>query len=243
MVDRGNLIAYLLHEMPETERDAFAERWFSDPELYRQLQMAEADLLDAYVRGTLSRTQRAQVDRYLLGSEHQRGKLAFARGLKGVLPERRRTVAHWAGLAAAAVLIMLAGATVWLGLRNVALQREIAELRRPQPVSGGVYAVELGSGTLRGPGSRMSVSLPAGASLVQIELELEPGQEQETYSATVLRAGQTVWTEAPLHSEQRGHGFLVSLWMPRKVLTPGSYTIRLAVNDRAAAYYSFIVPR
>lgn len=242
MVDRADLNAYLLHEMPETERNAFAERWFTEPDLYQELQMAEADLLDAYARGSLSRSQRIRVERYLLASEHQSDKLAFARGLKTALPEPRRGTLTFAAFAAAAAMIfVLAGTAAWLGFRNRDLTQQIAVLRRPVPVSGGVYAVELSSGTLRGPAPQISVTLPHGTSLVRMELELEPGQEQETYSATVLRAGQIVWAEAPLHSERRGQGFLVKMWMPEKVLTPGSYTIRLAVGDRPAAYYAFIV--
>ena len=49
------MIAYLLHEMPEAERTAFAERWFNEPELYERVQMAEAELLDEFARGNVSR--------------------------------------------------------------------------------------------------------------------------------------------------------------------------------------------
>ena len=48
---RNDPIAYLWNEMPEPKRAAFAERWFTDAELYERLRMAEAELLDHYVRG------------------------------------------------------------------------------------------------------------------------------------------------------------------------------------------------
>ncbi len=51
MVNRDQLIAYLLHQMAEDEREAFSERCFLEPGLREDLQMAEADLLDAYARG------------------------------------------------------------------------------------------------------------------------------------------------------------------------------------------------
>ncbi|HLJ45698.1 MAG TPA: hypothetical protein VKU01_06815 [Bryobacteraceae bacterium] len=240
MVDRANLIAYLLHEMPESERHAFAERCFSDPEFYEALQMAEADLLDSYVRGTLSRSQGARVERYLLASDHQREKLAFARGLRAVLPAPRRRAFPVRAISAAAAIVVLAGALLWLGLRNRTLEHQIAELRQPRPVAGGVYSVFLGSGTLRGAESATELR-PSGAALVRMELELEPGQEQQVYSATILRAGETVWTEAPLKPEHRGQGFLVLLWVPQGVLSPGNYTARLDAHGHAVGYYSFKV--
>jgi hypothetical protein len=86
MVDRGQLIRYLLHQMPEEERAALAEQWFTAPEFHEELEQTEAELLDAYVRGELAVEERRQVEAYLLGSESQRSKLVFARALRVALP-------------------------------------------------------------------------------------------------------------------------------------------------------------
>ena len=50
MVNRDPVIAYLLHEMAEDEREAFGERWFVEPKLREDLQLAEADLNPIFVR-------------------------------------------------------------------------------------------------------------------------------------------------------------------------------------------------
>jgi hypothetical protein len=87
MVNRDQLIAYLLHQIPEHEREAFSERWFTDAELCEELRMAEADLLDTYARGKASGEQRALIERWLLGSSTQEQKLDFARALAAALPQ------------------------------------------------------------------------------------------------------------------------------------------------------------
>ena len=76
-MNRDDLIAYLLHKLPESERDAFEDRWVEDPSLYQQLRDAEAELLDAYAKNSLSPADRERVAKYLLDSSVQRGKLLF----------------------------------------------------------------------------------------------------------------------------------------------------------------------
>ena len=87
MVNRDQVIAYLLHQMAEDEREVFSERCFVEPGLREDLQMAEADLLDAYARGKAKGEDRKQIERWLLGSSVQRQKLDFAQALATVLPD------------------------------------------------------------------------------------------------------------------------------------------------------------
>src|SRR5271163_942535 len=144
MVNRDDLIAYLLHQMPEPERLDFAERWFADRELSEQLSIAESELLDAYVRGELPRERRAQVERFLLNSDEQRRKLEFTAALHGVLPVERREPIPWLALCAAAMLVVMIGVVVWVGRQNRELHREVATLQRAaRPVPGGVYSAAL----------------------------------------------------------------------------------------------------
>jgi hypothetical protein len=242
MVNRDDLIAYLLHEMPEAERTAFAEHWFTEPDTYERLQMAEADLLDSYARGTVSSRQRDQIERHLLSSKVQREKLRFAGALSATLPAPRRTHITWAALTAAAVVVALFGTALWLGLQNVSLRKQLANAQHEvQPPSSGVYAVLLPSGTLRGSAPGVSFQLPSKTDLLRLELELEQGGEGETYSASLSNAGNTIWTEAPIHPEPRGKAWVAPVWIPAKILGPGNYTVRLEVRGNAAAYYNFAI--
>src|SRR5271168_4413903 len=108
------MIAYLLHKLPEAERDAFEDRWMEDSELYEQLQDAEAELLDAYAAGTLSAGDRELVTKHLLGSPAQEQKLRFARKLHDAFPKPARS-ANWRWIAVAAALLLLVGSASWLG--------------------------------------------------------------------------------------------------------------------------------
>jgi hypothetical protein len=238
------MIAYLLHQMPEAERDAFAERWFAEPELYEQLQMAEAELLDNCARGKVSREERRLIERYLMGSEVQQRKMAFAAALHAALPRPKEARVPWTAVAAAALVLSLGG-SLWLGLQNRKLQTDIAQLQHaPQAVADSVYSIGIPSDTLRGP-SDNAVRLPAGIRLLKVELELPPGGETGVYSATLLAGDRAVWSEGPVRAETHGSTAVATLWIPAQdeILGPGDHTVRLDAAGRPFASYRFSITR
>jgi hypothetical protein len=235
MVNRDQVIAYLLHQMAEDEREAFSERCFVEPGLREDLQMAEADLLDAYARGKAKGEERKQIERWLLGSSVQRQKLDFAQALATVLPDAAPRRIPWGLLGAvAAGLVLLAGLALSI-LHNRQLERELARVEAPaRPLPGTAFAVLLPAETLRS-GAGISVTLPPGADVVHLELGLEAGQQQDFDSAVVSVSGRAVWRQQPVSA--------ASLWIPAKLLGPGNYTVRLDSNGTPVAYYSFTVLR
>jgi hypothetical protein len=238
------MIAYLLNDMPEAARAAFVERWFTEPDLYEQLQMAEADLLDEYARGTLSSKQRRQVEQFLLGSDTQRRKLEFAAALRAALPPPQRVRLPWASIAAAAV-VFSAGLSLWLGLQNRKLHSDVSRLEasvRPQSGSS-VYTLDVPADALRGESPQSTARLAPEARVLQLELELRPGDEAQTFSATVTAGGRTVWTEGPVHPEALSAGYLARVWIPTAMLAPGTYTVSLASSGHPVAYYRFALTR
>jgi hypothetical protein len=240
MVNRDDLNAYLLHEMPEAEREAFAERWFADPDLYEQLRMAEADLLDAYARGEASLRQREQIERYLLDSKAQREKLAFARALHRALPGPARSAGpRWRVMAAAVAALACGAVGAWVARDNFTPRRETARVARPDAAN--VYTVTLASDTLRGASPEPALHVPPGTALVRLEVELDSDDDGKGCSATISRAGTVVWTEAPLQPELRGGVSVLDVWTPARVLTPGNYSLKLQADGRALAYYEFAV--
>ncbi|HTR38883.1 MAG TPA: hypothetical protein VMH80_23415 [Bryobacteraceae bacterium] len=243
MVNRDEVIEYLLHEMPEAERTAFAERWFNEPELYESVRMAESGLLDDYVRHKVSRTQRRRIEQYLLGSEAQRRKLAFAAALCAALPQTKRWHMPWAAIAVAIVVAFAAG-SAWLGIQNRQLRREVASLQSRAPLaSGGLFTTQLPADTVRGVSTPNSIRLAAGASMLRLELELRPGDEQNVYTAAVSAGGRIVWSEAPVTAESRGTAILAPVWIPAGVLAAGDHTIELDVAGKPVAFYRFTVIR
>ncbi len=204
MVNRDDMIAYLLHQMPDAERTAFAERWFTEPELYEQLQMLEAELLDDYAHGKVSRSQHRRIERYLLSSEFQQRKMAFAVALQEALPQPKVLRVPWTAIVAA-VLVVSLGMSLWLGLQNRKLQKEVARLERApltqsiaQAKPDGVYTVALPADTLRGASTENAVRLPAGIGVLRLELELPRGEKRMADSATLLAGSQTLWSEGQL---------------------------------------------
>jgi hypothetical protein len=243
-MSRDDLNAYLLHTMPEDERAALAERWMTDPDLYGQLCASEADLLDAYVRNQVSPGERALIEQHLLGSDSQRRKLAFAAALRTALPAAERRWPAWVLPAVAAAMVALVAAAGWFGQQNHRLRREVAGLRAQPlpPPAGNVYATSLPLNGVRGAADERRVTIPTGAEMVRLDLELEPGDESATYSATIsaLSTGDgIVWREEPVRPIPRGTAFVAPVWIPATVLVPGRYEVALTTGGKAIAYYPF----
>jgi hypothetical protein len=254
MVNRDQVIAYLLHEMPEDEREAFAERWFVEPELSEELRTVEADLLDAYARGTALGEQRKQIERWLLGSATQRRKLDFAQALAAAIPAAvhqttpRRGI-PWAALGAVAAGLALLASLATSIVRNRNLENELARTEargrsqvQARPLTGGVYAILLPADTLRS-NAGISISLPKGADVLHLELGLDASQARDFDSAVVSISGRVVWRQQPVSVEGASPAIRASLWIPASLLGSGNYTVRLESGGAPTAYYSFTVMR
>src|SRR5260370_390672 len=77
--------AYLLGRLPEQEQTRLEDRAFRDPEFKQHVQAVEKDLIDEYVRGELSDSDREQFKARFLSSTRRRQKVAFARAFTGVV--------------------------------------------------------------------------------------------------------------------------------------------------------------
>lgn len=246
MVNREQLIAYLLHQMPESDRDTMAERWFTEPDVREVLRAVEAELLDGYARGTIAPEQRKQVEQWLLASPEQREKLDFARALATTFPNASHRRAPWTALAAAAAVILLA-ALAFLTVRNRQLEAAIAALRsqsravQVEPFSGGVYAVYFPGGALRS-GAGNSLRVPRGAAVVHLQLGLE--ESRRPFDAAVVSvAGHDLWRQQPVMVEGTGEAARASLWIPAALLMTGDYTVKLESGSSPATYFTFRVER
>lgn len=232
--------AYLLHKLPEDQRDALEDRWVEDSALYEQLRNAEVDLLDAYARGELSPADRERVSKYLLASPIQRRKLLFARTLRDTFPAPARRSIAWRGIASAAAIVLLAGSAAWLAWQNAAMRRELAATPAPRPSAESVYVAEARMDTTRGAAPSITqVRLPAGSQILRLDLEIAPGDEAQVLSASVGRDGRAVWSEEPIRAERRSFGFVASVWVPAAALAPGEYEIKLSAGGALVDYYRF----
>lgn len=72
---------YLLHELGEEEQDRLEERFLTDKEFGRLLAIAEADLIDDFVAGTLSESESERFRKHFLTTPARLEKLKFAMAL------------------------------------------------------------------------------------------------------------------------------------------------------------------
>src|SRR5262249_18595677 len=85
MMDCQTFKAYILGTMLEADRLALAERYFADDELFDQLLVVEADLLNQYVCGRLGPEERTRFERYLQYIPDRQHKIGVASALMRVV--------------------------------------------------------------------------------------------------------------------------------------------------------------
>ena len=84
---------YLLGTAPPEERAEVEHAYLSDPDQFEELNEAENDLIDAYVRGRLSAGDRKEFEKYYLSSQQRRERVQFAAALAEVSREAKQSKA------------------------------------------------------------------------------------------------------------------------------------------------------
>jgi hypothetical protein len=144
-IDEVMLQKYLFGTLSEQEQVQVEDRAFADSEYLEAIEAAEADLIDAYVRGELSPADRRQFEARFFLSPQRRSKVEFARTLARVAtesqivplaPERPSmwqsfiaVVRAWnpaMQIAAVAAVLLLVASVSWLGIQNVAMRSRMA---------------------------------------------------------------------------------------------------------------------
>lgn len=147
-IDEVLLQKYLLGKLSEQEQVRIEDRSFTDPAYLGTLEAAEADLIDAYVRGELSEHDRRQFERLFLTSRQRRNKVEFAKALATVSAEStppefpaQEHQSVWQAFvnllrvsnpalrfaAGMAALVLVAGMS-WLAVQNIGMRSRMAAL-------------------------------------------------------------------------------------------------------------------
>ena len=140
------LFKYLLGNLSEEEQVRIEDRAFADADYRVVLEATEADLIDAYVRGELSASERRAFEQRFLVSPQRRKKVTFARDLFRVTAEAKAVeslsptrLSAWQALvrlfrgwnpalqfaAGLAAVIFVVGAS-WLTVENSAMRSRVA---------------------------------------------------------------------------------------------------------------------
>src|SRR5215470_17454705 len=92
-IEETVVVRYLLGDLPEEAQIQVEDRAFSDPEYLRLIEAVEADLIDSYVQGEMSSSERRQFESRFLVSPQRRKKVEFARALARVATESKLVAA------------------------------------------------------------------------------------------------------------------------------------------------------
>ena len=202
-VERGLAERYVLGDLSDPEREAFEEHFFDCPECAREVRLC-AEVL-ANVRA-LVRERESGPRGWMVRVLHSP---ALAR----------------AAIAASVVLLAL---TFYLGrVRLPALERQLAELRAPQP-----YAAYFVRPVVRG--EEQKLTLPAGARFLGLAADLPPGAAYSAYHCELRDDGgrtvASVVVPAPPDPAAPVH-----LLAPRSALRSGRYTLIVSGADPGRA--------
>src|SRR5882724_8893044 len=135
---------YLLATLPAEKRTRIEDEYFADADRFEELVCAENDLIDSYVRGTLSDVEKRQFEQHYGKRPERHARIDFAKVLSEAVHSGRDSIAankaspwrsflsyltirqpqlQWA-LASATVLLI---GVLLLGLQNYRLSRALQE--------------------------------------------------------------------------------------------------------------------
>jgi hypothetical protein len=143
-INRQIMIDYLLGTIPDEDQVNLAERFSTDEELFDQLKVVEADLVDQYVNGQLGPEEARRLEAYLHHLPGGRHKIGVAQALMKIRAEKQSAPATelqpnawWRAMflpagrtqlplaySLVAVLIVLVIGVVWLVNQNRRLHQQ-----------------------------------------------------------------------------------------------------------------------
>jgi hypothetical protein len=225
------IIEYLLGELPEAESSLMEEQYLASQDTFRQMQEIEAELHDAYARGSLSRERRLRFEQQLLATPRQLQRLEFSRAMIQAQSSSRRPLV-WTSLPKPAILAIGIAAmlTIAIGVWWTTSQKLRVQVAQPAIESRSpiVVVATLVPGATRAAGEEFTIKLPANADVLRLTAGLER-DSHPSYNA-VLRTPEGVesWRNSDLHSQLNAAAPSVILDIPATSLVSGHYALTLS---------------
>ena len=241
--------AYLLDELPEHEAIQFEEECFSQPEWPKvELESAEDDLIQAYIKKELSSERRRRFEEHYLTTAARIEKVLIAGSALRVICQRKptwteRVLGFLKSLASSPQAAVPRFATILMavGLASTVLW---FSLRTTPPRTFAHINLAISHDNRAAGGSTQKVSVPLAEDALRISLALpEPVTPGATYR--VQWEGKTGPIE-DLAVENPGAN-PISVIIPAGKLTPGQYTLKLfrknpdGTEERVQGNYLFNV--
>ena len=251
---------YLLGQLPEQTLRQVEERLFIDNTYLDRVELAEDDLVEAYV-SELSSAEREQFETHFLHTPERRRRLQLTRTLREVSSEAGssrpiRAIAPWLAVAASlAIVISLAGYvglrrdkhwTEQLGVRDariaelenqLKLERGQHKIAENKPMTGlPSYVLEPAIIARDSEDNRKAPSISPATTGVQLFLNLEVSGKAPYKSYRVVletSEGKQVWSGDKLEAVRTAAaGHVLVLVLPGTALQPAEY--RITVSGRTA---------
>lgn len=228
---------YLLGSLPDERRLLLEERLLTDDELFEELEVAEDELIDRYLGGGLSPSDRESFEAHFLLPAERRRKLRFAAALRNYIasaegvgearpaerPSRLWFLPAWLG-ARPATRAFAAAALVIIATASYVAYRSGLSPSRP---TGEVLTVVLTPGLVRDAGETAKIVVAPGVGRIRLRPQLE-ADEHASYGATLhTAAGRAVLTRDGLKAEASGGAKTVALDVPVDLLPPDDYRLKL----------------
>ena len=241
--------SYLLGTLEADRRVKLEERLLCEPEVYEELLVVEEELIDQYLAGELSGSERQQFEGYFLITAERQKNLRFGKLLKRYVDSHPQlaankeippvvrmvetsapakssfnfsaSLANRPALAFSAFLVAVLGITflVWLAARK---SEQGAQELAPPPL-----VVTLAPGSLRSTGAPHDVDVRPRGVDVRLQLELSRSTFVK-YRSQLLRESEPLQTTDELKAEAKGNQHIVPLTVPKEILSPGNYQVRLS---------------
>ena len=245
--DKEEQRSYLLGVLDSDRKTQFEERILCAPETYEELLIAEEELIDQYVAGGLSESERQQFETHFLITAERQKNLRFGQLLKryvsshhveksapakqcfmfSLLPGSARPVMAFS---IAGVVLLGVALLGWFGYRRPPMA---------QPNIEPVVVVSLA------PAAALHVNVPPKGYNLKLELELA-NPNFRNYKSELFRENTPVQTRDELKMENKGKQYFVPLTITGEMLSPGDYEVKLSGvsesgGDEFIEKYSFRV--
>ncbi|HET6975096.1 MAG TPA: hypothetical protein VFI24_02150 [Pyrinomonadaceae bacterium] len=239
-IEREEMRSYLLGTVDGDRRTQVEERILFEPSVYEELLVVEEELIDQYVAGDLSASEKQQFETHFLITAERQKNLRFGKLLRKYAeahPEpTRRTFAIpvelpqlqtsflgtpqrksafvlvWAAFLG--IIITIVGVTGGFNIRREATN-----------VSQQIPRVVI---TLTPEGvASQRVNVPPKGSEVKLELELA-NPKFRNYKSELFRENQSLQVSDALRIEAKGDQSVIPFTITSEMLSPGDYQVKLS---------------
>jgi hypothetical protein len=235
---------YLLGILPVELRLDLEERILTERQVYEELLIAEDELIDQYIAGSLDEKELKSFESNFLITVERQQKVRFGRvfrryvnsepavatpeGSTNELSDSWRLLSTFAlnsrGFRRNPLLAFCLTVTVILGACATAylVYQGIGSQQPPQRI----LAVALVSGSTRSEGTVQRVPAPPAGAAIKFQLEFKAG-DYHHYKAELFKENESLKTIDKLAPEAKEDHEFVSVTVPGELLKPADYEIKL----------------